>query len=126
MRTIAPVFFLLAQLIAIAGLAADNPSHHDAPSGLTVKGEVLDLACYLAHGGKGPDHRKCAARCAEQGQPIGFLTTTGEVYLLMADHVDMTAFEQAKKLAGQEVEITGKPAERDGMSGLTVLAVKKL
>jgi len=38
--------------------------------GVTLTGEVLDLACYLAHGGKGPEHAACAAKCAEMGQPI--------------------------------------------------------
>ena len=29
----------------------------------TVKGEVLDMACYLDHGAKGEKHKGCAEKC---------------------------------------------------------------
>ena len=35
---------------------------------MTVQGEILDMACYVAHEAKGPDHAGCASsRC--QCQP---------------------------------------------------------
>ena len=55
---------------------------------VTVKGEVVDLWCYLEGGDRGADHKKCAVTCAKAGNPIGLVTDTDEVYVLMGikDH----------------------------------------
>jgi hypothetical protein len=92
----------------------------------TVTGEVLDLSCYLGHGGMGEGHSGCAAKCLKGGQPMGLLGTDGAVYVLFADHSDAAAFEKAKDLAGKKVEVTGDVANKDGMKGLTVKGVKAL
>ena len=91
---------------------------------VTVKGEVVDLACWVAHGAQGEEHAKCAKACAKGGQPIGLLTADGTVYLLYASHQDGSAFEQTKELAGGNVEITGLKASKGGIQGLEVNAVK--
>ncbi|MGD8413589.1 MAG: hypothetical protein PVF33_05125, partial [Candidatus Latescibacterota bacterium] len=61
----------------------------DEPSGqVTLKGEVLDLYCFMKHpdSGQGPGHAKCAQSCINKGLPIGFLSD-GEVYLIIGkDH----------------------------------------
>ncbi len=108
-----------AATVTAAEKAAGSP-------GVTLSGEVLDLACYIAHGGKGPEHAACAVKCAEMGQPIGLAASDGKVYLLLADHADSSAFTKAKSLAGTKVEIKGQVAAKDGMNGLTVLSVKAL
>ena len=125
MRRPLGVVLTLSLVLITVGLAASESKPADS-SALTVSGEILDMACYLTQGAKGPQHQKCAQRCAEMGQPIGLLTTEGEVYLLFADHADMSAFEKAKKLAGQNVEIRGESAVRDGVKGITVQEVEKL
>lgn len=121
-RRYAAIVVALLLLAPAAGLLA---SGDEAGPEVTVKGEVLDLACYLAHEAKGPEHQKCALKCAEMGQPIGLLTGDGKVYLLVADHADQSAFEQAKKLAGEKVTIVGPVAGRAGMEALTVHKVSK-
>jgi hypothetical protein len=115
----------VATLFALAPgttLAADKA----APSDVTLTGEVLDLACYIAHGAKGPDHAGCAAKCAEMGQPVGLAASDGKVYLLVADHADSSAFTKAKSMAGKKVEIKGEVAAKDGINALTVHAVKTI
>ena len=116
------VGFLIPALLSVAFSAGGAAAHGEAAN-LTVTGEILDLACYIAHGGKGAQHAKCALKCAEQGQPLGLLAGDGKVYVLLADHADATAYNKAKTLAGQQVEIKGESATRDGLNGLTVLAV---
>ena len=116
------VAVVLLLLAPAAGLLAAG---EEAAADVTLKGEVLDLACYLAHEAKGPEHEKCALKCARMGQPIGLLTEDGKVYLLVADHADQTAFEQAKTFAGQQVTIIGSVAGRAGMEALTVHKVSK-
>jgi hypothetical protein len=115
-------------LVAAGTLAGPVPiaAGHGAAAPLTVTGEILDLACYVAHGGQGPQHAKCALKCARQGQPIGLLAADGTVYVLFADHADATAFNKAKELAGRKAEIRGEAAARDGVKGLTVHAVEPL
>jgi len=121
-RRFAAIAVALLLLAPAAGLLA---AEGEGATEVTVKGEVLDMACYLAHEAKGPDHQKCALKCAQMGQPIGLLTGDGKVYLLVADHADQSAFEQAKTLAGQQVTISGPVAGRNGMEALTVHTVSK-
>jgi type 1 fimbria pilin len=109
-------------LAAVAAFAADKA----APSDVTLTGEVLDLACYIAHGAKGPDHAGCAAKCAEMGQPVGLAASDGKVYILVADHADSSAFTKAKSMAGKKVEIKGEVAAKDGINALTVHAIKTI
>jgi hypothetical protein len=118
-------FLIPAALVLALAAGAASAHDHGEAANLTVTGEILDLACYIAHGGKGAQHAKCALKCAEQGQPLGLLAGDGKVYLLLADHADLTAYNKAKTLAGQQVEIKGEAASRDGLTGLTVLAVRR-
>lgn len=92
----------------------------------TVKGEVLDLACYVAKGAKGPGHAECAKACVKGGQPMGLLGADGTVYLLFADHGDPTAFDKTKDFAGHQVEITGVKESKGSLHGITVHGVKAL
>ncbi len=114
--------FLLC-MAAGASLAAEKAA---APSDVTLTGEVLDLACYIGEGAKGPDHAGCAVKCAQMGQPIGLAASDGKVYVLLADHADSSAFTKVKSMAGKKVEIKGEVAARDGMNALTVHAVKSV
>lgn len=86
----------------------------------TLEGEVLDMACYLADGAKGPAHKRCAQTCAEHGMPLGLLTDDGAVYLLYPKHGKEEAFEAVKKLAGADARLTGKSADRGGLKGFEV------
>lgn len=125
--------FLIVTVAALllAGMAAANGEekhgeHGTAEGQITVRGEILDMACYLAHQAKGPDHAACAERCVKGGQPMGLLAEDGTVYLLYANHQDGSAFEQAKEFAGENVEIVGIATTQSGIKGLEVSRVKKL
>ena len=119
------VVLMLIVLAITAGLAAVADEKHSGEK-VTVQGEVLDMACYVAHEAKGAEHAKCAQACAKGGQPIGLLTKDGQVYLLYASHEDPAGFESTKQYAGKQVEITGVAAKRGSMNGLEVHAVKAL
>lgn len=108
---------------AIPAIAQDD---HNKAKGVTVQGEILDLACFVAHDGKGPKHAACAAKCLKDGQPMGLLAKDGTVYLLFGDHADISAFVKAKEFVAKNVEIAGEAANKDGMKGITVKSVKPL
>ena len=114
-------------LVCSAGFAADEKAAAKAEEkSSAIKGEVLDLSCYLGHGGMGEGHAGCAAKCVKGGAPVGLLGTDGTVYVLFADHSDGAPYEQAKELAGKKVEVTGDVASKSGMKGITVHGVKAL
>ena len=128
---------LASALLVLAGfgaaLAEEGHKDHGEHKGqmehegqMTVRGEVVDMACYMAHEAKGPEHATCAARCVEGGQPMGLLAEDGTVYLLYANHKDGSAFESTKEYAGQNVVISGIMATRAGIKGLEVNSVKPL
>lgn len=66
---------------------------------ITVVGEIVDLSCYLQVGKHGDKHRDCGQKCVRNGQPVGLLTESGAVYLLMDEEHDprrdgLTEFRQ--------------------------------
>ena len=52
----------------------------------TIKGEVVDMMCYLDHGAKGDKHKGCAEKCIKAGGPVGLLTADDQLYLVVGDH----------------------------------------
>ncbi len=126
------ILFMAALVLAVAAwgtaIVADVESEHTEGEDklVTLKGEILDLACYVAHEAKGEEHAGCAQRCVQGGQPMGLLAEDGTVYLLFAGHKDASAFEAAKGHAGKRVEIMGLAATRGGLKGLEVRTVRGL
>jgi hypothetical protein len=91
---------------------------------MTVKGEVLDMSCYMSHGAHGAGHQMCAKMCLKKGLPAGLLTSNGQVYLLVEDHDKADAYETAIKHAADKVTVTGKYANKNGVQALVVEDVK--
>jgi hypothetical protein len=55
---------------------------------------------------------------------MGVLTGDGTLYLLTLSHENSDPFNQAKKFAGETVEITGPMHERSGIKSIEVNEVK--
>ena len=79
----------------------------------TIKGEVVDMMCYLDHGAKGDKHKGCAEKCIKAGGPVGLLTADDQLYLVVGDHQPMN--EQLAAKAAQTVTLKGKVVERNGV-----------
>jgi hypothetical protein len=97
----------------------------DADGIVTLKGEVLDLYCFMKHpdSGQGPEHAKCAKSCINKGLPIGFLSD-GEVYVLIGkDH------ESAKDIvvdfAGSQAVLKGTLVTHHGVKAIEVASIEK-
>ena len=129
-KTLAAVVVLMLAVVTGPAFSQADHDEHGEQTGhegqMTLRGEILDMACYMAHEAQGPDHAGCAKRCLAGGQPMGLLAEDGTVYLLYANHEDGSAFEAAKEQAGAKVEITGIASSRGGMRGLEVVGVKAL
>lgn len=79
-----------------------------------VKGEVIDLVCYIDHNATGENHASCAKTCIESGLPVGIKAEDGEIYLLVGEHKPIN-----KVLAGyaaKTITVKGKKASRDGFN----------
>ncbi len=91
----------------------------------TLKGEVLDLSCYMTGGSMGKGHKVCAQGCLDKGLPAGILNKAdGKVYLLVEDHKNADAYKQAIKHAADNIEISGKVIDKNGMQSIVVESVK--
>lgn len=98
-----------AMLLAVGGAA----SNAMAAESQTIKGEVVDLMCYLDHGAKGEKHASCAQMCIKSGGPVGILTADNKLYLIVGEHKPMN--DRLASLAAKTITVQGKVVERDGM-----------
>ncbi len=90
---------------------------------IVVKGEVLDLTCYVAYNWSGPKHASCAMDCIKSGLPVGIKTEDGKVYLLTGKeaHVNDELADYAAKI----VTVRGKKTARDGFAQIQVEEIRK-
>lgn len=91
---------------------------------MTVKGEVVDVACSTdkKDDGKGAAHASCAMSCAKSGQPVGILTADS-IYTVTGDYA---ANKNAKLLdfVAKNVIVTGAVTEKDGVKSINVKSIK--
>jgi hypothetical protein len=112
-------------------LGASVNGKPNAASIKTVTGEIVDFSCYLEIGKHGEAHRGCAQKCFQNGQPIGLLTSTGTLYMLMEEEHDprrdgMGIFRQAAiDHAGHVMEVTGTVSSVNGFNALYVTGFLK-
>ncbi len=110
LKTIVTVLAVGAALILPrVGLAADEKAGGQTQ---TLKGEVVDLMCYLDHGAKGEKHKGCAETCIKSGGPVGLLSGD-QLYLVVGEHKPMN--KELAPYAGQTITLAGKVVEKNGM-----------
>lgn len=128
------IYAFALSILAGGGFAWSGEGHSGAKHGaggkeIVVKGELVDMACYMAHEGKGKKHAECAKMCVlKNGAPLGLLTPDGKVYLLIEDHSGAKArkpYAQAKELVSETVTVTGESHARGGVQAIVVKAVTK-
>jgi len=90
----------------------------------TLKGEVVDTACYLDHGARGAKHKQCALNCLANGVAPSLLTSDGKLYLLLPPHGPHDAYDKVKKLAAETVTVRGTELSKAGMDAFVVEAVE--
>ena len=114
-------FAAAAALLAAMALPAFAGA---AASDMTLKGEVVDVACAIAkkEAGQGAGHANCAMVCAKKGSPVGILTAD-TVYTVVGDY---TTNNNAKLLdfIARNVVVTGEVAEKDGVKSVNVKSIK--
>ncbi len=91
---------------------------------VTVKGEVIDLWCYLEGGDHGAEHKMCAINCAKAGNPIGILTEAGEIYVMMGMEDHQPGRDVLLGKMAEVVTVQGTLVKKGGTQAIYVSSVK--
>lgn len=114
---------------AVATLALSAPAFAKVE---TVKGQLVDQACYkMNNSNTGDNHTMrrgpvegCATMCAKDGHPVALLTSDGKVYEVTGD---LAANKNEKLVAhmSHTVEVTGDvTAAQDGTTKIAGTSLK--
>jgi hypothetical protein len=91
---------------------------------VTVKGEVVDLWCYLEGGDHGAEHKDCAVMCAKTGNPIGILDEKGNLYVAMGVKDHQPGREVLIDKMAETVTVSGTLVKKGGVQVIYVKSVK--
>ncbi len=122
-NTVVAFFSALALLAAPLCLSAHEGAETAKGQDVTLKGEILDMACY-AHGASGEKHAECAKSCVKGGTPMGLKTKEGQVYLLVPNHGAAKPYEDLKAKAGEQAEVSGDLVKDNGVQMVVVESFK--
>lgn len=92
---------------------------------LSLKGEVVDMHCYLTRAAKSADHAGCGNACLSRGVTAGFLAADGKLYVLLGEK-PFAVKDAVAGMAGESVVVKGTLVERDGVKGIQLKSVEKL
>jgi hypothetical protein len=111
--------FVVLSLLVIPVQAADTP----APE-VTLKGEVVDMHCYVTRGAKGKEHASCGNACLARGVAAGLLAEDGRLFVLLEEK-PVSVKDRLAGLVGETVTVKGRAVERDGVRALSMTSVER-
>lgn len=114
---VAVVFVAMA---LVARMAIAEPTGEE----VTVKGEVVDVWCYLEGGDHGADHKDCATMCANAGNPIGLLDAKGNLYIAMGIKDHQPGKELLADKMADTVTVSGTLVKKGGVQVIYIKSVK--
>lgn len=117
------VLQIVALAIILGFSASAFAQEGDAKKPVTLKGEIVDMHCFVTRGERGPDHAGCANACISRDVPAGFVTEDGTLYVLLNER-PVSVKDKVAGLAGKTVTVTGFAVERNGVKGLQLQSVK--
>lgn len=92
-----------------------------------IRGEVVDLDCYLRDGSRGESHRACATACVAHGGSLAILEDdTGRLFPLAGDKVASDPNAPVRELVARHVLVGGRLWERNRGRVLVVDRVEPL
>lgn len=113
----------VALLAFSVAATAQNKEKMEAKE-VTVKGEVVDVACYLAKGAKGEKHIGCGTACAKAGGSLGLLTADGNLYVsLLPDDHSKDPNAALIDHIGHTVDAKGYVRSKGGVNGIMIKSV---
>jgi hypothetical protein len=126
MKRVLSAALLAAVLVFVVGAVAGAAEKKAAgePKTMTIKGEVVDMGCYMGHGAKGASHKDCAVTCIAGGMPMGILTSQNKLYLVTLNHDNHDPYNKLKEWAGEMVSVTGTVASKNGVWAIDVTSAE--
>ena len=91
---------------------------------VTVKGEAVDLWCYMEGGDRGAAKKECATACAKAGNPIGILDAKGNIYVASGLEDHQPARDLLLQKMNEQVTVTGTLVTKGGMKMLFIKSVQ--
>ena len=93
-----------------------------------VQGEIIDTWCYISEimGGSeavlGSAHHQCAVWCAAGGIPVGLLSESGDIYMILklGDSDVSNANPRILEIQSSRISVDGDLHERDGIKYLLI------
>lgn len=129
-RALSAMLLTVAMLFAVNALSQEKMDMKGVKMDMkaekkpvTIKGELVDMGCYIERGAMGAKHKECAEKCIAGGMPMGLLSGK-TLYLITMNHDNPDAFNKLKEMASEMVEVTGTVAESNGMKAIDVTNVK--
>lgn len=119
-RIVRAVFVVSALLVVGVWYAFGQPKGDT----VKIKGEVVDIWCYLEGGDHGADHKECAVNCAKAGNPIGLVTEKGDIYVMMGIKDHQPGKEVLIDKMAETVTVEGTLVKKGGIQVVYVSSVK--
>jgi hypothetical protein len=109
---------------ALVVAATLTPAAQPKGERVTVKGEAVDMWCYLEGGDRGPAKRECATACAKAGNPVGIVDGKGNLFVAagLKDHQPAQALLIGKM--NRDVTVSGTVVKKGGVQMIYIDAVQ--
>jgi len=114
------LFFVTATILSTVVPCLSQPK---GPT-ITVKGEAVDLWCYMEGGDRGPAKKACATACAKSGNPIGILDARGNVYVVAGLQDHQPARDLLLEKMDEQVTVSGTLVTKGGVKMLFIKSVQ--
>ena len=107
--------------------AQDAPQRIPGGETVEVRGEVVELGCYLRDGARGEGHRACALACLKNGGQLAIVQDeTGTLYPLSGATPASDPSAAARQHVAAHVVVSGQLFERNGGRALVVEELTRL
>jgi hypothetical protein len=115
-------------LLGATGAAGDEPPKR-IPGGqmVEIRGEVVELSCFLREGSRGESHRACAQASLKNGGQLGIVEDdSGALYPLAGGTPASDPSAAARQHVAAHVAVRGQVFERAGSRVLVVEELDRL
>lgn len=93
----------------------------------TIKGEVVDTACFLFMGKRGDAHKQCAEACLKAGQDLGIYDEASDtLYFLAGEKPGVDPNAPLRDHVAKNVEVKGATVQKAKANGIVIKSVKPL
>ena len=131
--TVGAVFLFLALATSLLVTASAAEPAAEEPRGvrpgreIEIRGEVVEMSCYLRDGSRGEGHKACALSCLENGGQLGIVEDgTGRLYPLASAAPATDPSAAVREEIAEHVAVRGRLYERAESRVLVVEQLERL